>query len=271
VADALGKVLGQNVVVENRTGASGLVATNAMLSTAPDGYTIQLVYTSYALAPSLYKSLNYDPATDIAGLTMVVQSPLTLVASQTSSIKSLEDLVALSRERSLNYSSAGVGSGGHLTAEMLRLAADMEMVHVPYRGAAPAAAAVAANDVDFALVSQVTAKELMDAGKLRPIAVTSSTRTPMLPDVPTMQELGLKEYEFYNWFGIVAPAKTPPAIVEKLSKSIAQVLEQDDVRQRLSNDGSDVVSTSPAEFDRFLAEEIKKSNELVQRIGLKQE
>src|SRR5690606_16860245 len=159
VADALGRALGQNVVVENRTGASGLVATNAMLSAPPDGYTIQLVYTSYALAPSLYKSLNYDPATDIAGLTMVVQSPLTLVASQTSSIKSLEDLVALSRDRSLNYSSAGVGSGGHLTAEMLRLAADMEMVHVPYRGAAPAAAAVAANDVDFALVSQVTAKE----------------------------------------------------------------------------------------------------------------
>src|SRR5690606_2334759 len=125
--------------VENRTGASGLVATSAMLNAAPDGYTLQFVYTSYALAPSLYKKLSYDPQQEIAGLSMVVKSPLALVVGASSPIKSLDDLIALSRERSLNYGSAGVGSGGHLTAEMLRLATDMPSVHVPYRGAAPAA------------------------------------------------------------------------------------------------------------------------------------
>lgn len=272
VADALSKSLGQNVVVENRTGASGLVATNAMLTASPDGYTIQLVYTSYALVPSLYKdNLNYDPATDIAGVSMLVQSPLTLVSSETGPIKALDDLVALSKERSLNYGSAGIGSGGHLTAEMLRLATDMNVVHVPYRGAAPAASALAANDVDFALVSQVTARELMNAGKLRPLAVTSTKRTPMLPDVPTMQELGLKDYKFYNWFGVVAPAKTPRAIVEKLSTSIADILKQDEVRQRLENDGSEIISMTPVEFDQFLTDEIRKSNALVKRIGIQQE
>lgn len=271
VAEPLGKLLGQDVIVENRTGASGVVATSAMLNAAPDGYTLQFVYTSYALVPSLYKKVSYDPLKDIAGLSMVVQSPLTLVVGATTPIHSLDDLTALSRERSLNYGSAGVGSGGHLTAEMLRLATDMPAVHVPYRGAAPAAAAVAAGDVDFAFVAQVTARELMNAGKLRPLAITSVERTPMLPDVPTMQEAGLQDYAFYNWFGIVAPAETPQPIVRKLGESIAQVLEQDDVRQRLSIDGSEVMSMTPAEFDNFLHEEIRKSDELVRRIGIKQE
>ncbi|MDX3906405.1 MAG: tripartite tricarboxylate transporter substrate binding protein [Pigmentiphaga sp.] len=271
IAEPLGKALGQNVVVENRTGASGIVATSAMLNAPADGYTLQFVYTSYSLAPSLYKDLPYDAGKDVAGVSMVVTSPLTLVVSAASPIKRIEDLVELSRKRSLNYGSAGVGSGGHLTAEMLRLSTGMQAVHVPYRGAAPAASAVAAGDVDFAFVAQVTAKELMNAGKLRPLAVTSTRRTPMLPDVPTMQELGVKDYEFLNWFGVVASSRTPPAIVEKISRGIAQVLKQPDVRTRLGSDGSDVVGSSPAEFDRFLREDIRKSGELVRQIGIKQE
>lgn len=271
IAEPLGKVLGQNVVVENRTGASGIVATSAMLNSAADGYTLQFVYTSYTLAPSLYKDLPYDANKDVAGVSMVVTSPLTLVVGASSSLSSIDDLARLSRKRSLNYGSAGVGSGGHLTAEMLRLAADMPAVHVPYRGAAPAAAAVAAGDVDFAFVAQVTARELMQAGKLRPIAITSTRRTPMLPEVPTMQELGIKDYEFFNWFGVVAPARTPPAILEKISRGIAQVLKNPDVRARLTSDGSEVVGNTPAEFNRFLLADIKKSGELVRQIGIKQE
>ncbi|AZG11129.1 tripartite tricarboxylate transporter substrate binding protein [Pigmentiphaga sp. H8] len=271
IAEPLGKVLGQNVVVENRTGASGIVATSAMLNSAADGYTLQFVYTSYTLAPSLYKDLPYDAGKDVAGVSMVVTSPLTLVVGASSSLASLDDVVKLSRKRSLNYGSAGVGSGGHLTAEMLRLSTGMPAVHVPYRGAAPAAAAVAAGDVDFAFVAQVTAKELMQAGKLRPLAVTSTRRTLMLPEVPTMLELGVKDYEFFNWFGVVAPARTSPAIVEKISRGIAQVLKNPDVRARLTSDGSDVVGNTPAEFSRFLQDDIRKSGELVRQIGIKQE
>lgn len=271
IAEPLSKVLGQNVVVENRTGASGIVATSAMLNSPADGYTLQFIYTSYTLAPSLYKNLPYDANKDVTGVSMVVTSPLTLVVSASSSIASLDDLVKLMRERSLNYGSAGIGSGGHLTAEMLRLAVGAKAVHIPYRGAAPAAAAVAAGDVDFAFVAQVTARELMQAGKLRPLAVTSTKRTRMLPDVPTMQELGIKDYEFFNWFGVVASAKTPPAIVEKISRGIAQALKNPDTLARLTSDGSDVVGNTPAEFNRFLQDDIRKAGALVREIGIKQE
>ncbi len=271
IAEGLGKVLGQNVLVENRTGASGIIATNSLLSSPADGYTLQFIYTSYSLAPHLYKDLKYDPLKDIAGVSLVVTSPLALVVNSNSPVKSLGDLVEMSKKRSLNFGSAGIGSGGHLTGEMLRLASGMKAVHVPYRGAAPAAAALAAGDVDFAFVSQVTAKELTTAGKLRPIAVTSTKRSPALPDIPTMEELGIKDYEFFNWFGMIASSKTPPAIVEKISRGVAEVLKQADVRKRLTSDGSDVVGDTPAEFDAFLAADIRKWGKLVKEIGLKKD
>ena len=271
VAEPLGKLLGQNVVVENRTGASGIVATRSMLNSPSDGYMMQFIYTSFTLVPSLYKDVAYDTEKDLRGVSMIVKSPLVLVVGAGTPLNSLDDLVALARKRSLNFGSAGVGSGGHLTGEMLRLAKELAAVHVPYRGAAPAASAVAAGDVDFAFVAQVTAKELMEAGKLRPLALTGTARSPMLPDVPTMQELGLKEYEFFNWFGIVMPADTPPSIVDKLGRSIAQVLSQPEVRKRLEADGSEVIGSQPAEFNAFLHADMRKWGKLVQEIGIKQE
>jgi tripartite-type tricarboxylate transporter receptor subunit TctC len=271
IAEALGKWLGQSVQIENRTGASGIIATNAMLNSPADGYTLQFIYTSYTLAPHLYKDLKYDALKDVAGVSLVVTSPLALVVNSASSIKGVPDLVAMSKKRSLNFGSAGIGSGGHLTGEMLRLATGMSAQHVPYRGAAPAAAALAAGDIDFAFVAQITAKELTAAGKLRPIAVTSTKRSPAMPDVPTVQELGLKDYEFLNWFGVVAPSKTPREIVEKINRGIVEVLKQPDVRKRLTSDGSDLVGGTAAEFDAFLAADVAKWGKLVNDIGLKKE
>ena len=271
IAEALGKTLGQSVLIENRTGASGIIATNTMLNSPVDGYTLQFIYTSYTLAPHLYKDLKYDSLKDVAGVSLVVTSPLALVVNSTSAIKGIPDLVAMSKKRPLNFGSAGIGSGGHLTGEMLRLATGMSAQHVPYRGAAPAAAALAAGDIDFAFVAQVTAKELTAAGKLRPIAVTSTKRSPAMPDVPTMQELGIKDYEFLNWFGVVAPGKTPRDIVEKINRAIVEVLKQADVRKRLTSDGSDLVGGTPAEFDTFLAADIVKWGKLVNDIGLKKD
>lgn len=269
IGEALGKSLGQSVMIENRTGASGIIATNTMLNSPADGYTLQFIYTSYSLAPHLYKDLKYDSLRDVAGISLVVTSPLALVVNSSSPIKGIPDLVAMSKKRPLNFGSAGIGSGGHLTGEMLRLATNMSAQHVPYRGAAPAAAALAAGDIDFAFVAQITAKELTSAGKLRPIAVTSTKRSPAMPDIPTMQELGIKDYEFLNWFGVVAPSKTPREIVEKINRALVDLLKQTDVHQRLTSDGSVLVGGTPAEFDAFLADDVLKSGKLANAIGLK--
>lgn len=271
IAEPLGKLLGQNVLVENRTGASGIIATNAMLNAQADGYTLQFVYTSYTLSPHLYKDVKFDPVKDVAGVSLIVTSPLALVVNSNSPYRTIDDMMKRSQTKSLNFSSAGIGSGGHLTGEMLKLETGLKGVHVPYRGAAPAATALAAGDVDFAFVAQVTANELMAAGKLRPIAVTSPKRSPAMPETPTVQELGIKDYEFFNWFGVIAPAKTPRAVIEKLNKAIAQVLKQHDVQKRLTADGSEVAGNTPAQFDAFLLADTDKWGKLVQQIGMQKE
>jgi tripartite-type tricarboxylate transporter receptor subunit TctC len=207
IAEALGKWLGQSVLIENRTGASGIIATNTMLNSPADGYTLQFIYTSYTLAPHLYKDLKYDSLKDVAGVSLVVTSPLALVVNSASPVKGVPDLVAMSKKRSLNFGSAGIGSGGHLTGEMLRLATGMSAQHVPYRGAAPAAAALAGGDIDFAFVAQITAKELTAAGKLRPIAVTSTKRSPAMPDVPTVQEWASRTTNFSTGLASLPPAR----------------------------------------------------------------
>ena len=271
IAEPLGKVLGQNVLVENRTGASGIIATNAMLNAAADGYTLQFVYTSYTLSPHLYKDVKFDPIKDVAGISLIVTSPLALVVGSNSPYQTIDDMVTRSQKKSLNFGSAGIGSGGHLTGEMLKLETGLKAVHVPYRGAAPAATALAAGDVDFAFVAQVTANELMAAGKLRPLAVTSTKRSPAMPGTPTVQELGIKDYEFFNWFGVIAPAKTPRAVVDKINAAIAQVLKQPDVQKRLTADGSEVAGNTPAQFDAFLRSDTVKWGKLVEQIGMQKE
>lgn len=271
LAEQLGKVLGQSVIVDNRSGASGIIATTAMINSPADGYTIQLIYTPHTLSPHLFKSLHYNPITDVTGISMLVTSPLVLVVSANSSVKTYADFVALAKQKPLNYGSAGIGSGGHLSGEMLRLDTGLDLTHIPFRGASPAAAAVVAGDVDFAFVAQVTAKELMTAGKLRAIGVTSKTRTPALPNIPTMQELGLKNFEFLNWFGVIAPAKTPPDVIKKLNRSIHEVLKQPDLKKRLTMDGSEIAMDSPEHFTKFLVDDSKKWGVLANEMGLKKE
>ena len=271
LAEQLGKVLGQSVIVDNRSGASGIIATTAMINSPADGYTIQLIYTPHTLSPHLFKALNYNPITDVTGISMLVTSPLVLVVSANSSVKTYADFAALAKQKPLNYGSAGIGSGGHLSGEMLRLDTGLDLTHIPFRGASPAAAAVVAGDVDFAFVAQVTAKELMTAGKLRAIGVTSKARTPALPNIPTMQELGLKNFEFLNWFGVIAPAKTPPDVIKKLNRSIHEVLKQPDLRKRLTMDGSEIATDSPEHFTKFLVDDSKKWGVLANEMGLKKE
>lgn len=269
IAEPLGKILGQNIVIENRSGASGIIATSALIQLPADGYNLQLIYTPHTLSPYLFKKLPYDPIKDVVGVSMVVTSPLVLVVSANSSVKTYQDLLELGKGRQLNYGSAGIGSGGHLSGEMMRIETGMKITHIPYRGASPAATAVAAGDVDFAFVAQITAKELTTASKLRILGVTSKSRSPALPNTPTMQELGLKDFEFLNWFGIIASAKTPPEIIRKIQRGIAEVLKQPEMRTRLTADGSEVIGNTPEQFTQFLIADAKKWGPLVGQMGLK--
>lgn len=269
ISDQLGKVLGQPVVIENKTGASGLIAMGGMVQTGADGYTMQLTYTPHTLSPALFKKLTFDPIKDVTGVTMVVTSPLVLVVGQNSKIKSLKELLELGKERPLNFGSAGIGSGGHLSGEMLRLDTHIQTSHIPYRGAAPAAAAVVAGDVDFAFVAQITAKELATANKLKILAVTSKSRSPSLPQVPTMQELGLKDFEFLNWFGVVMAAKTPPEIIKTVHQGILEVLKMPSIRTRLTEDGSEIIGNTPEQFTAFINGDAIKWSRLATQMGLK--
>jgi tripartite-type tricarboxylate transporter receptor subunit TctC len=271
VGDALSKNLNQSIQIENRSGASGIIATTAMLALPADGYQIQLIYTPHTLSPYLFKKLSYDSIKDVTGIGRIVTAPLVLAVSAKSNLKSFQDLIDLGKSKSLNYGSAGIGSGGHLSAEMLKIYAGLDVVHAPYRGASPAATAVAAGDVDFAFIAQITARELMLANKIRILAVTSKTRSPLLPNIPTMQELGLKDFEFNNWFGLIASAKIPSEVVNKLSNSLKEVLKDPEIRKKLTSDGSEIVADSPEQFTKFLADDSKKWGPLIQQIGLKGE
>ena len=269
ISDPLSTVLGQSVVIENKTGASGLIAMAGMVQTGSDGYTLQLTYTPHTLSPALFKKLSFDPIKDVTGVTMLVTSPLVLVVGQNSKVKHLKDLLELAKERPLNFGSAGIGSGGHLSGEMLRLETHIRTSHIPYRGAAPAAAAVVAGDVDFAFVAHITAKELATANKLKILAVTSKTRSPALPQVPTMQELGLKEFEFLNWFGVVMSAKTPPDIIKTVHQGIMDVLKIPAIRSRLTDDGSEIIGNTPEQFTAFINSDAVKWSSLAAQMGLK--
>ena len=269
ISEPMAKILGQSVLIENRSGASGIIATNSLVTAPADGQTLQLIYTPHTLSPYVFKKLNYDPIKDVTGVTMIVTSPLVLVVGGNSNIKTYQDLLELGKTRPLNYGSAGVGSGGHLSGEMLRLQTGLKLTHVPYRGAAPAATAVAAGDVDFAFVAQITAKELTSANKLRLLGVTSKNRTPALTQVPTMQELGLKEFEFLNWFGLIAPAKTPPETIKKIHRAVIEVLKQPDIKARLTADGSEIIGNLPEQFTQFLEQDTKRWGPMIGQMGLK--
>jgi tripartite-type tricarboxylate transporter receptor subunit TctC len=268
IAEQLGKVLGQNVIVENKTGASGILATNTLVSAPADGYTLELIYTPHTLSPFLFNSLSYNPVKDVTAVMMLIRSPLLLAVNSNSGAKSYDDLLKQAKDHPLNYGSAGVGSGGHLSGELFRKNTTGSFTHIPYRGAAPAAAALVGGELDFAFISQITAKEFAQAGKLRLLATTGKARSTALPSVPTLQELGIKDFEFQNWFGIIAPPKTPAPIIKKLNLALREVLRQPAMIQRLTKDGSEIVANTPEQFAQFLIDDSEKWRQLVGPMGL---
>jgi tripartite-type tricarboxylate transporter receptor subunit TctC len=269
LAKQLTGVLHQSIVVENRPGAGTNIGASYVARSAPDGYTLSLSSTALAVNISLYPKLDYDPVKDFAPVAIFAEAPNLLIISNKLPVNSVQEFIAYAKAHpgKLNFSSAGSGSTQHLTAELFKTVAGFEATHVPYKGSAPSLAAVISGEVDFTFVNIPSSKQLIASGKVKALAITASKRFPAVPDIPTMAEAGVKGMEAATWYSIVAPAKTPPAIVAKLNKAINQVVSQPDFQQTLIDMGTQPIVGSPEFFKKYLADEIARWNKIVKQSG----
>jgi tripartite-type tricarboxylate transporter receptor subunit TctC len=264
VSDGLAKRLGQPFVVLNRPGANTNLGTLAVVRSKPDGYT--LLITSFGLAAnsSLYRKLAFAPQTDLEPITLIANSPTVLTVPPSLPVNSLGEFIAYVRARpgALNYASYGVGSSPHLVAELFQGMTGTKMVHVPYGGGGPAAVGVLTNQAQALFSSVVTVLGMVQGGTLKAIAIASDRRSQLIPNVPTFAEQGL-DYKTGTWYGMLAPAKTPPAIIDALYRASASVLADASVRARIAEQGAEVVASSPAEFRAFIKDETERLGRVI--------
>jgi tripartite-type tricarboxylate transporter receptor subunit TctC len=259
VGQKMSESLGQPVIVENRGGAGGTIGADWVSKATSDGYTLLLGSVSnLAMAPSLYASLPYDPTKDFTPVGLVAAAPNIMVVNPDFPVHSVKDLIELAKQKpgTINYASAGIGTSNHLTVELLKVMADIDIVHVPYRGDGPAIVAVLAGQVPMQFPTLPVALPYIKSGKLRAVAVSSSTRSPLLPEVPTVAESGgLPEFAVSIWVGIVAPPGTPKEIVDKLNAEIRKAVALPDIREHLEALGADPASDTPEQFSAYIAAE----------------
>ena len=270
----LGEALGPTVVVDNRAGASGTIAADNTAKASPDGHTLLIGQsTSIVIAPHMYAKLGYDTLRDLVPITLVAQLPNILVVHPSVKALSVKELIALAKARPdlLNYGSSGNGAPSHLAGEMFKSAAGVGMVHVPYKGAGPAVDDLLAGQIQLMFAPIVAVLPQVKAGRLRALAVTSSARSAAAPEVPTLAESGLPGYEISSWFGLFAPAGTPPAVVDRLYRESAKALQSADVRERFAQEGAEPVGSTPAEFGGYVKSEFAKYGRIVKGIGIKAE
>jgi tripartite-type tricarboxylate transporter receptor subunit TctC len=270
LAPKLGENLGQQVVVENRGGANTAIATEMFVRTAPDGYTILLNAPGHATNPALMK-LNFDPIKDFAFITLVAESQNLLVTHPSLPVKTVKDLIALSKRRpgEINYGSSGVGTTVHLSGELFQYMTGVKWVHIPYKGGGPGVVALLSGEVSLYFGNVPTVIRQARDGKLRAIATTGAKRTPAAPDIPTVAEAGVPGYEVTTFYGISAPAKTPPAILERLHTEIVKALQSPDVREKLQGLGADPVGNTPEQYTAFIQNEIAKWTKVIKSAGIK--
>ncbi len=270
IGQKIGEGLGQQVVVDNRAGAGGNLGAELAAAATPDGYTLLMVSASYAVNASLYK-LAFDPVKDLVAVTQVASVPFVLVAHPSLPANTVKELIALAQTRpgQLNYASSGNGSSPHLAAELFTMMTGTKMVHVPYRGGAPALADVIGGQVQLLFSTVIQGLPQLKAGRLKPIAIGSLKRSSALPEVPTIAESGVPGYDVTNWFGVLAPGATPKPIVLRLNKEIVEHLRSADLRVRLAAEGADPVGSSPAEFERVIRNDIEKYTRIVKAAGIR--
>jgi tripartite-type tricarboxylate transporter receptor subunit TctC len=258
LAQRLGKSLGVSVVVENKTGAGGVIGTDAIAKAAPDGYTMGMgSLAPLAVNGSLMKRLPYDPLRDLQPVILIEKGPLFLMTNPASGINSVSDLIAKAKASpgTLGFASSGVGGAHHLSGEMLKMMAKIDLQHVPYKGGAPAAADLVAGHVPLMFEMGYSALPNLRGGKLKALAVSSAKRVSLVPDVPTLEEEGVKGFESYNWQGVVVPAGTPAAIVARLNKELNAALNSPDIRKSIEDTGAQVEGGSPEQFAGLIRKE----------------
>ncbi len=270
VAQRLGERLGQPVVVENRTGAAGMIGAASVAKARPDGYTIMMSAAGdIAINQHLYKSMAYDAERDLAPITLAVRLPFLLAVHPTVPAKSVKDLIALAKGRpdQVTYGSGGSGSLQHLAGALLAASAGVKMTHVPYKAVAPALADLLGGQISLVFAGVPAALPHVRTGKLRALGVTSARRLDQVAEIPTISEQGFPAFEIMQWFGVFAPAKTPPEIVERLHKEIAAVLAEPAVVETLRTQGAEPVASTPTDFARFIRAEIARFGKLVKLSG----
>ena len=266
LAEKLSDLWKQQVIVENRPGLPG---TTAVAKSPPDGYTLMLTSNGHTIAGAINKSIQFDPVKDFAGVSRVAAVPLVAIVPPDFPGKTLKDFITLATEKpgQLNFSSAGVASTSYLSAEIFKQDAKLNIVHVPFKGAPEATTAVIRNDVQMYFAPIPATQELSATGKVKAVAINSASRVPQLPDVPTIAET-LPNYKYESWFGVLAPAGTPQAILTKVSEDIAKVLEMPDVREKLLAQGSIPAPTKPAEFDAINKADTERYGKILRDAGI---
>jgi tripartite-type tricarboxylate transporter receptor subunit TctC len=270
VGEKLGSLLGQQFVIEARPGAGGTLATAAVARAEPDGYTLMMINDNHSLNPSVFKNIPYDSIKDFAPVGFVGSAPLVFTVNAGLSPRTVKEVVELARDKrgTLTYGSVGAGSAAHLAGEMFTTAAGVPMQHVPYRGGAPALNDLVAGHLNTMMLSAVVALPHIEAGKLRPVAVTHSSRLEVLPNVPTMAEAGYPLEASY-WFGLVAPAGTPAPVMARLEKALAEVLAMPEVKKRLTDMGAVVTPLGARDFSAFIRSEMTKWADVIAKANIK--
>jgi tripartite-type tricarboxylate transporter receptor subunit TctC len=274
VGNRLSEALGQPIIVEARPGAGGAVGTEAAAKSAPDGYTLFMANNStHGSNPAVYPKLPYDAVNDFAPISFVASVPYVLVVEPSLPVNSVQELIALAKSRpgKINYASAGNGSTHQFCAELLKSTAGIDVVHIPYKGSPPGIAAVLAGEVSLMFANLTDVGSQIKSGRVKPLAVTTLKRAELLPNVPTMVEAGVPDFEITSWFGLLAPAGTPAPLVGRLNAEMVKVLARDDVKSTLGAQGLDVRSSSPEQFAAHIKSEIARFTKIARTAGIKAE
>jgi tripartite-type tricarboxylate transporter receptor subunit TctC len=273
IAMKLTESLGQTVVADNRSGANGTIGADLAAKAPPDGYTISMISSSHSVNPSLMKKLPYDLVNDLAPITQATSQPYALVLHPSVPAKNVKELIALAKARpgTLNYGSSGTGGLSHLSGALLASLADIQIVHIPYKGGSPALTDVIAGQIQMLYSTILQSHAHLKSGRLKALAVTTAKRSPAAPELPTMAEAGVKGYEVAGWYGIVAPLKTPRSIIARLNKDIVRIIHTPEIGEKMAADGSEPVGSTPEQFGTHIKTEVAKWRALIQKTGIRAE
>ena len=271
LAQKLTDGLGQTVVIDNRSGAAGSIGSAIAASAPPDGYTALIVSSTYTINPSLYKKLPFDPIRDLQPVTLIASSPFLLMVHPSIAAKTPRELIALAKTRKLTFGSGGIGSSGHLAAELFSSMAGIELTHVPYKGAGPALIDTLGGQVNLIMSSIVSGMPYAKAGRLRALAITTRTRSPALPELPTISESALPGYDFSSWYGLMVPAGTPQPVIGRLHDETVKALKLPDLQQRLASEGCDAVGSTPEQLAAYIKSEMARWAKVVKASGMQAE